>query len=263
MAVLLAGAGAFSALAAEGYVNGGYWSNQDMMEWTLQDGTAKRYDRGAVFGELHPEITDPEHYLKEMFCLAGTNREGSQEKECLTEAEIKQLEEFLHSFDWIHSDEVTRAEKIYDRIANGHSGNQYRMPDSSLRSSRFPILTGGFGVCENFADEYAGLASLTGLQCEAYDSDINHRACLLKIGERWFRVDPTSSSAFFSNLSFCPVDYESEKKRVSAESEKKWNAYFKKHQDSRLKEDFLMMDRLAEGEITAEEYNLWADNYYK
>ncbi len=263
MAVFLTGAGAVSALAAEGYANGGYWSNQDSMEWTFEDGRAEIYSRGPVFGELHPEITDPEYYLNERFCLAGAEGEGNQGKEPLTEKEMEQLGEFLHSFDWIHADEAFRAEKVYERIANGHSGNQYKMPDPSLYSSRFPILTGGFGLCENFADEYADLAALTGLQCEAYDSDLNHRACLLKIDGQWFRVDPTSSSTFFSNTSFCPADYEREKKRVREASKEKWDTYFKKYPDSRLAEDFLMMDRLARGEITAEEYNSWADNYYK
>ena len=92
---------------------------------------------------------------------------------------------------------------------------------------------------------------------------MNHRACLLKIDGQWFRVDPTSSSTFFSNTSFCPADYEREKKRVREASKEKWDTYFKKYPDSRLAEDFLMMDRLARGEITAEEYNSWADNYYK
>lgn len=64
MAAFLTGAGAVSALAAEGYANGGYWSNQDTMEWTLQNGTAEVYGRGPVFSELHPEITDPEHYFR-------------------------------------------------------------------------------------------------------------------------------------------------------------------------------------------------------
>lgn len=263
LAAFLTGAGAVSALAAEGYANGGYWSNQDSMEWIFQDGTAEVYSRGAIFSELHPEITDPEYYLKERFCLAGTGGDESQRKESLTEGEVEKLEEFLRSFDWIHSDEASRAQKVYERIANGHSGNQYKMPDPSLRSSRFPVLTGGFGLCENFADEYAELAALTGLQCEAYDSDLNHRACLIKIGGQWFRIDPTSSSTFFSNTSFCPADYEKEKRRAGEASKKKWDAYFREHPDSRLEEDFLMMDRLAGGEITAEEYNSWAENYYK
>lgn len=263
LAAFLTGAGAVSALAAEGYANGGYWSNQDTMEWTLQNGTAEVYGRGPVFSELHPEITDPEHYLEEKFCLNRAEDDENREKESLTEEEEKRLKEFLHSFDWIHSDEVSRAQKAYERIANGHSGNQYKMPDPSLRSIRFPVLTGGFGLCENFAGEYAALAELMGLQCEAYDSDLNHRACLLKIDDRWFRVDPTCSSAFFSNASFYPVDYEKEKRRIGEASKEKWDTYFKEHPDRLLEEDFLMMDRLARGEITAEEYNSWAKHYYK
>ena len=263
LAAFLTGAGAVSALAAEGYVNGGYWSDQESMEWTFQDGTAERYERGAVFSEVHPEITDPEYFLKKKYSTHEMKGSEAQEKIILTEIEMKKLQEFLHSFDWIHSDEAKRAEKAYERIANGHSGNQYKMPDPSLCANSFPTLAGGFGLCENFADEYAELAELTGLQCEAYDSDLNHRACLLKINGKWFRVDPTSSSTFFSNTAFCPADYEREKRRAEEASKEKWNAYFRKYPDSRLEEDFLMMDRLARGEITAEEYNRWAENYYK
>lgn len=262
MAAFLTGAGAVSALASEGYVNGGYWSNPDSMEWTLQDGTANVYDRGPVFSELHPEITDPEYYLKERYHIGETGGK-MQVKTVLTERETKELREFLNSFDWIHTDEAGRAERVYERIANGHSGNQYKMPAPSLRSTRFPTLVGGLGLCENFADEYAELAALTGLQCEAYDSDLNHRACLLKIDGHWFRVDPTSSSTFFSNAAFCPADYDREKRRASEASKEKWDAYFREHPDSRMEEDFFMMDRLAWGEITAEEYNSWAENYYK
>ena len=133
MAAFLTGAGAVSALAAEGYANGGYWSNQDTMEWTLQNGTAEVYGRGPVFSELHPEITDPEHYLEEKFCLNRAEDDENREKESLTEEEEKRLKEFLHSFDWIHSDEVSRAQKAYERIANGHSGNQYKMQSRSIK----------------------------------------------------------------------------------------------------------------------------------
>ena len=60
-----------------------------------------------------------------------------------------------------------------------------------------------------------------------------------------------------------PVDYEKEKGRINEASKEKWDAYFKEHPDSFLEEDFLMMDRLARGKITAEEYNSWAKHYYK
>ena len=93
LAAFLTGAGAVSALAAEGYANGGYWSNQDTMEWTLQNGTAEVYGRGPVFSELHPEITDPEHYLEEKFCLNRAEDDENREKESLTEEEEKRLKE--------------------------------------------------------------------------------------------------------------------------------------------------------------------------
>ena len=160
------------------------------------------------------------------------------------------------------SGETSKEEAVY-KDARAMQGIQTAY--EGLYASKMCIRdrVGGLGLCENFADEYAELAALTGLQCEAYDSDLNHRACLLKIDGHWFRVDPTSSSTFFSNATFCPADYDREKRRASEASKEKWDAYFREHPDSRMEEDFFMMDRLARGEITAEEYNSWAENYYK
>lgn len=36
--------------------------------------------------------------------------------------EMEALKEFLHSFDWIHSDELTRATAIYEKSRRGEAG---------------------------------------------------------------------------------------------------------------------------------------------
>ena len=102
---------------------------------------------------------------------------------------MEALKEFLHSFDWIHSDELTRATAIYERIAQGRSGNEYGRPAEEHKLLTFAALAGGKGICSDFATEYSRLAELMGLECEAYKPSLDHEVCLLKINGQWFHVE--------------------------------------------------------------------------
>lgn len=266
LAILMAAFTAVPAMAEGNYIHGGYFSDPETLTWTSNDGTTTTYGRGSVFSDVHPEITDPEYYLKESVRYPGeeigaVNSKG-EVKGDYTDAEEEELKKFLHSFDWIHSDEMTRATEVYNRIAQGRHGNEYGRAGRTY--SYFPLLMEGKGICENFANEYARLAQFVGLECEAYNCELDHRACLLKISGQWFHMDPTSGGVVVhSNDVLFPVDYETEKGRYAEKSKEKWNTFFEENPDSKLKEDFDMMDKLGRGEITVEEYNAWVLEYYK
>ena len=262
LAILMAAFTAVPAMAEEyaGNRSGGHFTDSSTLTWKADNGTTTTYGRGSVFSDVHPEITDPEYYLKESVRYPGeeigaVNSKG-EVKGDYTDAEEEELKKFLHSFDWIHSDELTRVTEVYNRIANGYHGNEYGRAGRTY--SYFPLLMEGKGICENFANEYARLAQFVGLECEAYNCELTHKACLLKISGQWFHVDPTYGSGFFTANDTFPVDYETEKGRYDRLVDEKWDTYYAENPDHPLKDDYEMMKRLWSGEITVEEYNAWA-----
>lgn len=263
LAILMAAFTAVPAMAEgnTGDRSGGYFSDSNTLTWKADNGTTTTYGRGSVFSDVHPEITDPEYYLKESVRYPGeeigaVNSKG-EVKGDYTDAEEEELKKFLHSFDWIHSDEMTRATEVYNRIAQGRHGNEYGRAGRTY--SYFPLLMEGKGICENFANEYARLAQFVGLECEAYNCELDHRACLLKISGQWFHVDPTSGGTPISSASVMfPVDYETEKGRYDRLVDEKWDTYYAENPDSWAAKLNELDKKLAAGEITAEEYNqIW------
>ena len=215
-----------SATAANNAVNGGMFVDFDNLVWENNDGTVMNYGRGPVFSDVHPEITDPEYYLKELVQYpenAGQsvyNSRGMPKANYRPEV-VAELRKFVNSFDWIHSDELTRAQKVHDRVGNGANGNYYQAD-----STGFCVLLKGHGVCGDFADEFVYLCNLVGLECVKYTPSQMHAACLLKIGNQWFATDPTSTLVFLSNAKTHPVDFETEYHQFEKECEAEWeNGY--------------------------------------
>lgn len=154
---------------------------------------------------------------------------------------------------------MTRAAAIYERIAQGRSGNEYGRPAKKHKLLTFAALVGGKGICSDFATEYSRLAELVGLECEAYKPSLDHEACLLKINGQWFHIDPTSGgTAIESGSVMYPADYEMEKGRYHRLFEEKWNQFYEENPDNPMKDDWEMMHKMWSGEITVEEYNAWA-----
>lgn len=242
-------------------INGGQFTDFNTLTWTNNDGTDMTYGRGPVFSEVHPEITDPEYYLKEYYLYPGDDKTQNSKGEWKHNDPYNALEDlrnFVNSFDWIHADELTRAENVFKRIANGQNGNVYDTGGVSTYEGGYRILRTGIGICENFSDEFCGLAQFVGLECKTYTPSKAHQSCLLKINGQWFAVDPTSGTPMYSNNTTYPVDYETEKNRYALESDAEWDAYLKENPNSSLEQQFDMMDRLANGEITLDEYNaMW------
>lgn len=228
----------------------GIWSDTNNLTWTFNNGGSVTIGRGPVFSNVHPEITDPEYFLKESILYPGEtigakNSAGGYKAD-YSEA-LPLLQEFVNSFDWIHSDELTRLQKVFERIANGQSGNT----EGSPVASSFPVLQYGKGVCMSFASDFQRLASYVGLESVTYDQSAVHVACLVKINGQWITVDPYVNSPLFNNLRTVPVDYETEYNRYANEvNSSQW------YQDQ--KEEFARADELKRrweaGELTEEEY---------
>ncbi len=199
-------------------VNGGQFTDLTALTWTANDGTDIVYGRGPRFCDVHPEITDPEYYLKEAVLYPGeavgaVNSQGQPKAQFSPEA-VEELKRWLHSFDWLHADELTRATMVHDRISNGYHGNVYEYPEPV---NGFPVLVKGKGMCGDFSGEFQRMANYVGLECETYTPFYLHQACLLKINGQWFATDPTSNLPFLSNAKTYPVDYQTEKERYGKE----------------------------------------------
>lgn len=255
LAAGMALSGAGTALADNTYSNGGYFSDPNTLTWEWNDGTVVTYGRGPVFSDVHPEITDSEYYLKELTQYPGEtgvvyNSQGNPKADYSDEA-VAELQKFVNSFDWIHSDELTRAQMVHDRISNGFSGNYYESPDGS-----FSVLLKKHGVCADFSEEFAILCRIVGLECVTYTPSHLHQACLLKIGNQWYATDPTTTEIFLSNGKTHPVDYETELHRYENEAKAEEEKFMQENPDNPVALIMQWNQQLVAGEITLDEYNV-------
>lgn len=255
MAATLALGTVGSAMADGTAINGGKFIDFNNLTWEANDGTVTTYGRGTVFSDVHPEITDPEYFLRESVHYPEDvepvvlNSQG-QPKANYDQAAVAEMRKFVNSFDWIHSDELTRAQMVHDRIANGANGNFYQSDRSS-----FCVLLKKHGVCGDFAEEFMILCKMVGLECVKYTPSELHAACLLKIGNQWFATDPTSADPFLSNAKTHPVDFETEYHRYEKEAAAANQKYMEENPDTPLGLLMRLDKQLAAGEITAEQYN--------
>ena len=227
----------------------GTWSDTNNLTWTWWDGSGSVViGAGPKFSDFHPEIIDPEYFLKENICYPGENvgarNSQGQPKANYTEGTLPLLQEFVNSFDWIHSDEVTRLKKVHDRLANGKNGNTTARDGFGVS---FTVLQNKQGACGNYAWEFAKLCKYVGLECVSYTPMYMHTACLVKINNQWITVDPYIETGLFDNGCTVPVDFEIEFNRHDNETRN--SAEFKAVMD------MAEAQRKAEaGEITWTEY---------
>lgn len=210
--------------------NGGWWSdrNMDNLTWTYEDdptgipdGTTLVLGRGNIFATQHPEVTDPEYCLKQVVFYPGEDRmqfdeNGNQLKRDVSDEALQELQKFVNSFDWIHSDELTRAQAVWNRVACNNKDRVYGIPDHSR--GVLPIIQNGVGKCGDYSEEFQLVARSVGLECELYIPSFLHQACMIKIGDQWLTIDPTQGgvngsgegTGAFLNSMFTPVDFETE-----------------------------------------------------
>lgn len=233
----------------------GTWSDTNNLTWTWWDGSGSIViGAGPKFSDVHSEITDPEYFLKENICYpgesAGALNSQGQPKADYTEGTLPLLQEFVNSFDWIHSDEVTRLKKVHDRIANGRNGNIDQHTEGGTWGASFNVLQNKKGNCGNYAWEFAKLCKYVGLECVTYTSGgdvMSHMACLAKVNDQWITVDPFFKTGLFDNGTTVPVDYEIERYRY--ENEVRNSAEFKAVMDGAE-----ASRKARAGEITWTEY---------
>ena len=243
-----------NAVAANNGQHGGIYTDFNNLTWEANDGTVTVIGRGTVFSTVHPEITDPEYYLKELVRYpheeAIVNNSQGQPKANYDQAALAEMRKFVNSFDWIHSDELTRYQKVHDRIANGANGNYYKAPDGT-----FSVLLKGYGVCADFSEEFGFLCKIVGLEYVEYTPCDMHVAGLIKIGNQWFATDPTNTLPFISNGKTYPVDFETEYHRYEKEAEEREKKFMAENPDDPVAILMRMDRQLAAGEITLEQYN--------
>ena len=235
-------------------VNGGLFSDMNDLTWKRNDGSLLHIGRGKVFSDEHPGVTDPLYLLNEITQKPGTpgveyNSKG-QPKANYGQDAYDELKKFVESFDWIHSDELTRYQKINDRISNGFHGNYYGSPKGG-----FSVLLHGVGVCGTFSNEFQALCEIVGVECVLYQPSDMHQACLIKIGNQWMATDPTSTLTFLSNAKTHPVDYETEYHRYSKEFAAKQQAYADENPDKPSVIIAKLNAQLKAGEISDAQYD--------
>ena len=214
---------------------------------------------GPVYSDQHPEVTDPEFLIKKYYCYPGEPdfQEVEPEYAAYTETGTKfpytnhmdealpLLQEFVRSFDWIHSDEKTRYEAVYKRIGRFYSGNYYDEAAGWQRcTEKFLVLRTKGGICEEFSREFAELCRIVGLECVTYLPSANHQNCLVKVDGQWFAVDPTNQT-FQGHKA---VDYDAEYNRV-------WNEYWASPDGERNRQESELNRKLQSGEIAEDEYH--------
>lgn len=201
----------------------GTWSDTNNLTWKWWDGSGIIViGSGPRFCDVYPEITDPEYFLKENLRypgeeVAASNSQG-QPKADYTAGTLPLLQEFVNSFDWIHSDEVTRLQKVHDRIGNGRNGNADQHTKGGAWNASFNVLQNKKGNCGNYSWEFAKLCKYIGLECVTYVIGANHAACLVNINGQWLVVDPFSKDNLFNNIITVPVDFDKEYYRYDNEA---------------------------------------------
>ncbi len=228
----------------------GYWSDTDNLTWTYSDGVSYVIGAGPRFCDTYPEITDPEYFLKESICypgeLPGTLNHSGQPKASYTEGTLPLLQEFVYSFDWIHSDEITRLKMVHERIAKGRNGNRDQTSSGTFGAS-FNVMENKIGNCGNYSWEFEKLCGYVGLECVNYTSGYLHASNLVKINGQWITVDPFLMEGLFNNVVTVPVDYELEYNRYN-------NEYRNSEDYQKVMDDAELDRKVQEGEISWAEY---------
>lgn len=241
---------ALMSFTAFAYTAPGRWEHPDSstMIWQGDDGTVIDVGNGPTFREEHPEITDPEHFLKEYINYPGEEHGRSstgQPKASYTEGTLELLQEFVNSFDWLNSTEAERFKALYERLGVGNYGNIYSGENPQPVS--FKVLQTGRGICMNYTGEFENLAQYVGLECKHYVKSENHSGNLIKLNGYWFSTDPSREGSMYANYKTYPVDYETELNRYA--NEVKATDWYKEQMKTGD-----MQKRAEEGVITWREY---------
>lgn len=246
----------------------GYWSSTIPLTWTWYgeydgdrfcDGESVVIGNGPKYSDLYPEITDREYLLKEYVNYPGegmTNLNSWGEPKANYDDEtLQELKAFVNSFDWIHSDELTRMKAVHDRIAVGRHGNRYGSFGATRTYNGWSVLLDGEGICMDYAGEFQRLAQYVGLECVTYSPYRDHLTCMVKVNGQWITTDPSVSNPFFDNTMTLPVDFDVEYHRYE-------NEYKQSDTGKRMEELRELNRQLEQDEISYEEFERKANEIW-
>lgn len=233
----------------------GNWIDQANLTWQFENGETATIGTGQRFSDEHPEITDPEYYLKQWVLYpgetSGTALDGTMKSNY--SADLPLLRKYLQESDWIHKTEAERFWMIYDRLAVGHHGNKYAVSSSSSPYS-LSVFSEGEGICRNYAADIERLAKFVGLESVTDNSSEMHETALVKVNGQWLYVDgvvDTGSNPHELCYAVIPVDFDTEYKRHEREyfASDEYKTYM-----SQIQTQFSLQERYWAGEMTAMEY---------
>lgn len=235
----------------------GNWIDQANLTWQFENGETATIGTGPRFSDEHPDITDPEYYLKQWVLYpgetSGTAPDGTMKSNY--SADLPLLQKYLQESDWIHKTEAERFWMIYDRLAVGHHGNKYAVSSSSIPYS-FSVFSEGEGICRNYAADIERLAKFVGLESVTDNSSEMHETALVKVNGQWLYVDgvvDTGSNPHELCYAVIPVDFDTEYKRY--EREYFASDEYKNHM-AYMDEAKKLFDRFSAGELTYLEYEM-------
>lgn len=235
----------------------GNWIDQANLTWQFENGETATIGTGQRFSDEHPEITDPEYYLKQWVLYpgetSGTALDGTMKSNY--SADLPLLRKYLQESDWIHKTEAERFWMIYDRLAVGHHGNKYAVSSSSSPYS-LSVFSEGEGICRNYAADIERLAKFVGLESVTDNSSEMHETALVKVNGQWLYVDgvvDTGSNPHELCYAVIPVDFDTEYKRY--EREYFASDEYKNHM-AYMDEAKKLFDRFSAGELTYLEYEM-------
>ena len=232
----------------------GNWIDQANLTWQFENGETATIGTGPRFSDEHPEITDPEYYLKQWVLYpgetSGTALDGTMKSNY--SADLPLLQKYLQESDWIHKTEAERFWMIYDRLAVGHHGNQYG--HSGATGHSFSVLADGMGVCGNYAADIERLAKFVGLEAVTDNSAYIHETALVKVNGQWLYVDgvvDTGNNPHELCYAVLPVDFNTEYKRYERELTSS-SEY--KEGETKIQNQISLQERYWAGEMTNLEY---------
>lgn len=235
----------------------GNWIDQANLTWQFENGETATIGTGPRFSDEHPDITDPEYYLKQWVLYpgetSGTAPDGTMKSNY--SADLPLLQKYLQESDWIHKTEAERFWMIYDRLAVGHHGNKYAVSSSSIPYS-FSVFSEGEGICRNYAADIERLAKFVGLESVTDNSSEMHETALVKVNGQWLYVDgvvDTGSNPHELCYAVIPVDFDTEYRRY--EREYFASDEYKNHM-AYMDEAKKLFDRFSAGELTYLEYEM-------
>lgn len=233
----------------------GKWSDWTNLVWQFENGEIATIGTGPRFSDVHPDITDPEYYLKQYVYYPGEAHGDQKAPDGTYKSDYSEylpvLQKFLQESDWIHKTEAERFWYLQDYLELGRHGNEYGRPEGG--GGPFEVLTTHKGVCGDYATIKQRLANYMGLEAVTDVPFQDHEITLIKVNGQWLYADSTSSTPQNNppTSGVFPVDFDTEYKRYEREyfASDEYKTYM-----SQAQTQLSLQENYWAGKITAMEY---------